>query len=40
MVLRETGGYVGEAARIAGIHQRGLYNKVERLALWKVDLKK
>jgi DNA-binding NtrC family response regulator len=40
MVLKETRGRVGEAARIAGIHPRGLYNKMKRLKLQKEDFKK
>jgi DNA-binding NtrC family response regulator len=35
MVLKETMGRVGEAARIAGIHTRALYNKMKRLGLQK-----
>lgn len=39
MVLQQTHGRVGEAARIAGIHPRGLYNKMQRLNLKKEDYK-
>ena len=35
MVLRETRGRVGEAARMAGIHTRALYNKMQRLDIDK-----
>jgi DNA-binding NtrC family response regulator len=35
MVLRETMGRVGRAAKIAGIHTRALYNKMKRLGLQK-----
>lgn len=40
MVLKEQRGKIGEAARIAGIHPRGLYNKMKRLSLRKEDFKK
>ena len=40
MVLEKTRGRVGDAARIAGIHPRGLYNKMKRLGLRKEDFKK
>lgn len=40
MVLLETRGKIGEAAQIAGIHPRGLYNKMKRLNLQKEDFKK
>ncbi len=40
MVLAKTRGRVGEAARIAGIHPRGLYGKMKRLGLRKEDFKK
>ena len=40
MVLLETRGKIGEAAKIAGIHPRGLYNKMKRLNLQKEDFKK
>jgi len=35
MVLRETKGRVGQAAKIAGIHTRSFYNKMKRLGLQK-----
>lgn len=40
LVLKKTRGCVGQAARIAGIHPRGLYNKMKRLGLRKEDFKK
>ena len=40
MILLQTRGRIGEAARIAGIHPRGLYNKMKRLNLQKEDFKK
>ncbi len=39
MVLKQTRGRVGEAARIAGIHTRSLYNKMKQLELDKRDFK-
>ena len=39
MVLRQTGGRVGEAARVAGIHSRALYNKMKRLGINKKSFK-
>jgi transcriptional regulator with PAS, ATPase and Fis domain len=39
LALEKTGGRVGQAARIAGIHPRGLYNKMKRLDLRKEDFK-
>ncbi len=39
LALKKTGGRVGRAARIAGIHPRGLYNKMKRLDLRKEDFK-
>ncbi len=39
MALTRANGRVGEAARIAGIHPRGLYNKMKRLGLRKEDFK-
>ncbi len=39
MVLRRSRGRVGEAARMAGIHSRALYNKMKRLGLHKDDFK-
>jgi two-component system response regulator AtoC len=39
-VLKKTRGRVGEAARIAGIHPRGLFSKMKRLGLSKEHFKK
>ena len=39
MVMKKTHGRVGQTARIAGIHPRGLYNKMKRLGLCKADYK-
>ena len=39
MVLKKTHGRVGQAAQIAGIHPRGLYNKMKRLGLRKENFK-
>jgi DNA-binding NtrC family response regulator len=39
-VLSKTKGRVNQAARIAGIHSRGLYNKMKRLGLRKEDFKR
>jgi two-component system response regulator AtoC len=39
MVLRETMGRVGLAAKIAGIHTRALYNKMKRLGLEKENFR-
>ncbi|HUU21946.1 MAG TPA: sigma-54 dependent transcriptional regulator [Phycisphaerae bacterium] len=39
MLLAETGGRVGLAARRAGIHPRGLYNKMRKLGLRKEDFR-
>jgi len=39
MVLTKTRGRIGEAAIIAGIHPRGLYDKMKRLGLRKEDFK-
>ena len=39
MVLNQTRGKVGEAAKIAGIHPRGLYGKMKKLGLDKNDFK-
>lgn len=39
MVLSETKGRVGQAARLAGIHPRGFYDKMKRLGLRKEDFK-
>jgi two-component system, NtrC family, response regulator AtoC len=38
-VLKKTRGRVGQAARIAGIHPRGLYNKMKQYDLHKEDFK-
>jgi DNA-binding NtrC family response regulator len=35
MVLKKTRGRVGEAARMAGIHPRGLYGKMKKLGIDK-----
>jgi len=40
MVLEKTEGRVGQAAELAGIHPRGMYNKMKRLGLRKKDFKK
>ncbi|MCB2183942.1 MAG: sigma-54 dependent transcriptional regulator [Desulfobulbaceae bacterium] len=40
MVLGETKGRIGEAAVIAGIHSRALYNKMKRFGIRKEDYKK
>ena len=37
--LARTRGRINAAARIAGIHPRGLYNKMRRLGLRKEDFK-
>ncbi|MBU0970456.1 MAG: sigma-54 dependent transcriptional regulator [Proteobacteria bacterium] len=39
MVLKKTRGKVGEAAKIAGIHPRGLYGKMKKLGLNKEAFK-
>lgn len=39
MVLRESRGRMGEAARRSGIHSRSLYNKMKKLGLRKEDFK-
>ncbi|MDY0219601.1 MAG: sigma-54 dependent transcriptional regulator [Desulfobacterium sp.] len=39
MVLKKTSGKVGAAAKIAGIHPRGLYGKMKKLGLDKADFK-
>ena len=39
MVLEKTGGKVGETARIAGIHPRGLYGKMKKLKIDKTRFK-
>ncbi|UCD77836.1 MAG: sigma-54-dependent Fis family transcriptional regulator [Desulfobacterales bacterium] len=38
-VLKKARGRVGQAARIAGIHPRGLYNKMKQFELRKEDFK-
>jgi len=40
MVLKEANGRVAVAAGLAGIHSRGLYNKMKRLGLRKEDFRK
>ncbi|MBU4318282.1 MAG: sigma-54 dependent transcriptional regulator [Proteobacteria bacterium] len=40
MVLRQTGGRIGKAAKISGLNPRGLYNKMKRLNLQKETFKK
>jgi transcriptional regulator with PAS, ATPase and Fis domain len=40
MVLKESRGRIGRAAKIAGIHTRALYNKMKRLGLQKESFKK
>jgi two-component system, NtrC family, response regulator AtoC len=39
MVLKNTNGRVGQAAQIAGIHPRGLYDRMRRFGLRKEDFK-
>lgn len=39
MILKKTRGRVGEAAQIAGIHPRGLYNKMKELGIRKEKFK-
>ncbi len=39
-VLTKTRGRIDQAARVAGIHPRGLYNKMKRLGLRKENFKK
>lgn len=39
IILEQTRGRVGEAAKIAGIHPRGLYGKMKKLGLDKTDFK-
>ena len=39
MVLEQTRGKVGEAAKIAGIHPRGLYGKMKKLGIDKASFK-
>ena len=40
LVLKKTNGRIGQTARIAGIHPRGLYNKMKEYGLRKEDYKK
>jgi len=40
MALKKTRGRIDRTARIAGIHPRGLYNKLKQLGLRKQDFKK
>jgi DNA-binding NtrC family response regulator len=35
MILKETKGRVGQAAKLSGIHSRGLYSKMKRLGIKK-----
>ena len=39
MALKKTRGRVDHTAQIAGIHPRGLYNKMKQLGLRKQDFK-
>lgn len=39
IILEQTRGRVGEAAKIAGIHPRGLYGKMKKLGLDKTNFK-
>jgi DNA-binding NtrC family response regulator len=39
MVLDKTRGKIGETAKIAGIHPRGLYAKMKKLGLDKAEFK-
>ncbi|MBF0201358.1 MAG: hypothetical protein HQK66_08600, partial [Desulfamplus sp.] len=39
MVLSNSRGRVGKAAEMAGIHPRGLYNKMKQLGIRKDDYK-
>lgn len=39
MVLEKTGGKIGETAKIAGIHPRGLYGKMKKLKIDKANFK-
>ncbi len=39
IILQETRGRVGKAAEIAGIHPRGMYNKMKKLGIKKEDFK-
>jgi DNA-binding NtrC family response regulator len=40
LALKKTKGRIDQTARIAGIHPRGLYDKMKRLGLRKQDFKK
>ncbi|MBF0469578.1 MAG: sigma-54-dependent Fis family transcriptional regulator, partial [Desulfamplus sp.] len=40
MVLKKVNGRVGKAAKVSGIHPRGLYNKMRLLGIRKEDFKK
>ena len=40
MALEVTGGRINKTAELAGIHPRGLYSKMKKLGLNKVDFKK
>ncbi len=39
LLLKKTRGRVDRTARLAGIHPRGLYNKMRQLGLRKEDFK-
>ena len=39
LVLTETGGHVGETAELAGIHPRGLFDKMKKYGLRKEDFR-
>ncbi|MBF0111195.1 MAG: sigma-54-dependent Fis family transcriptional regulator [Desulfamplus sp.] len=39
MLLKRVNGRVGQAAKIAGIHPRGLYNKMKQLGIKKEDFR-
>jgi DNA-binding NtrC family response regulator len=39
MILEKTEGKIGDAAKIAGIHPRGLYGKMKKLGLDKASYK-
>jgi DNA-binding NtrC family response regulator len=39
MVLKKTHGRIGETAKIAGIHPRGLYAKMKKLGIDKAEFK-
>jgi DNA-binding NtrC family response regulator len=40
MILKETEGRVGQAAKRSGIHSRGLYNKMKRFGMRKENFRK